>query len=79
MTTASKYEIGYLYRGQMNVFYVFTNDWHDADVWKHLAERLGLRYCSSDGYVMLSHAIKKMVEANGVSDVQVETLKADTA
>jgi hypothetical protein len=80
MTTAtSQYKIGYSYRGQANVFYVFSNDWHDADVWRCLADRLGLGYCSSEGYAMLSHAIKKMVEASGVGDVQVETVKADTA
>lgn len=72
MTTLKSFKINFLHCGHANAVYIVASSLHEADVWKHVADRLGLFYCNSEGYTMLSHSIKKMVEANGVTCVEVE-------
>lgn len=75
MTALKNFKISFLHCGHANAVYVVASSLHEADVWKHLADRLGLFYCDSEGYTMLSHSIKKMVEGNDVTHVEVEELE----
>jgi hypothetical protein len=75
MPDLNNFKICFLHRGHINFVYVVTKNLHEADIWKHIADRLGLFYCNSEGHTMLSHAVKKMVEANGVTEVLVEKLE----
>jgi len=79
MPALNHYTISFLHHGHKNVLHVAASSLHPADVWKHIADRLGLCYCNSEGYTMLSHAVKKMVEANGIREVRMETLDAAPA
>lgn len=72
MPDLSNFKISFLYHGHISFVHVVASTLHEADVWKHLADRLGVFYCDPEGYAMLSHAIKKLVEANGVTDIMVE-------
>lgn len=72
MQDLNNFRISFLHHENINFIYVITSTLHEADSWKYIADRLGLFYCNSEGYTMLYHAIKKMVEANGVTEVTVE-------
>lgn len=66
MPDLNNFKISFLYHGHISFVHVVASTLHEADAWKHLADR------DPEGYAMLSHAIKKLVEANGVTDIMVE-------
>ncbi|WP_017478517.1 hypothetical protein [Pseudomonas sp. PAMC 26793] len=74
MPEPKNYKISFIHQGQEREIYLTSMDCHDAYKWRYIADSLGISYCSSDGRVMLSHAIKNLVEAKGVSQVVVQTM-----
>jgi len=74
MPELKNYKISFIHQGHEKVIYLTSVDCHDAYKWRYIADSLGINYCSPDGRFMLSHAIKNLVEAKGVSKVVVQTL-----
>ncbi|WP_095108401.1 hypothetical protein [Pseudomonas sp. Irchel 3E20] len=74
MPRFTDFKISYTYCGQQCTLNIAAPEMHEADAWKYLADSLGLCYIDAQGYTMLCHAVRNMVEAHGVSDVQVQAL-----
>jgi hypothetical protein len=71
MGSFKEYKIVFVYKNSSNVLSISAENLIESEVWWHLACHLGLSCLDRDGYAMLSHSIRRVVESNGVSGVRI--------
>ncbi|MFS2158863.1 hypothetical protein ACCD10_16095 [Pseudomonas sp. Pseusp122] len=74
MPALTNYKISFTQHGFEQTLYISAEDCGEAHKWRYVADSLGILYRSDDGSCMLSHAIRNLVEARGVSEVRVQAL-----
>jgi len=75
MPELNNYKISFLYCGRAEAIYITADSCHEAHKWRYVASYLGLCCDDTNGYPLLSHSIKNLVEENAVSDVLVEIVE----
>jgi hypothetical protein len=74
MPALTNYKISFTQHGVEQTLYISADDCGEAHKWRYVADSLGIVYRSDPGNVMLSHAIRNLVEAKGVSEVVVQAV-----
>lgn len=74
MPALTNYKISFTQQGLEQTLYITAEHCCEAHKWRYVADSLGIVYRSDPGNVMLSHAIRNLVEAKGVSKVVVEAV-----